>query len=1307
MQYNRCDIHNHTYGSNMRLRDALASPEALIDRAIEIGLCGIGISDHEFLGMTPRANKYFQENILTTNPNFKVLLCNEIYLVDERPSDKHWHFLLTAKDEIGYKQMKRLSSLAWLNSYTTKGMERVDTLKTDLQNIIAEDPGHIIASTACIGSELGQRILSLTAAEKLGDTQTAAEEHNAIVNFLLWCKDVFKDDLYIEAQPGVSKEQILVNRRLISVANAFNIKMIPTSDTHYLKPEDRYVHKAFLNSENKEREVDAFYQDAYLHTNEQMIEKFKASDYDEAYVLQMFDNSMEIYDKVQNFSLSHTQQIPKVDVEDYPKKEFNHPEYPNLTSMFKSDDKIERYWVNKCIDKLKEIDKFNETYLKELEEEADVKTIIGKKLDTNMFAYPVTLAHYIDLIWDCGSSVGVGRGSACSALNHYLLGITQLDPIEWNFPFFRYMNRDTEGLGDIDIDVCSTKVQKIIKKIREERGKKFLPEIDDISRENLGAVYVCTFGTETSKSAVITACRGYRSEDYPDGIDVDIAQYLSSLIPSERGFVWPLKDVYYGNPEKDRKPIALFVNTVDSYPGLFSIMLGIEGIVNKRSRHASGVLFMNEDPYEFNCFMKTPSGEIVTQYDLHDAEWCGSTKMDILVTEIQDKIVQTLQFLQEYHEVEGKSLREVYNNYLLPSVMDIEDKDTWNTIQNASSLDLFQLDSPIGRQGAKKVKPKNMKELSATNGVIRLMTQEKGAETPLDKYVRFKNDISNWENEMSKYNLAEKEKAAVRPYLEDTSGIGISQEQLMRVLMDKDICNFTLKEANKARKIVSKKKMTQIPELKTQIFEKATSKNLANYIWDSVVATQLGYAFSDIHSMSYSFIGYQSAYLATTKNPIYWNTSCLIINSGMVEDEDIDADEETKEKQTDYAKNAKALGNIISAGITVSLVDINKSDFSFKPNIETNEILYGMQALSGINKKIIEKIKSLRPFYSLKDFMTRCPLDKRAMISLIKSGAFDKLSENEAKEFNIEPRIYAMTYYLLNNCDAKKKITLQNMNGLIANKLLPQEMDLYVRIYNFNGYLKLFKKGLYYTLDEAAYNFYYKNFDLSKINVIQNIPCIAQSTWDNIYKKAMDPLRDYIKSHQQDILNAYNDLLFKNAWDKYAQGTISAWEMESMCFYYHEHELAHIDVDKYGISDFNTLPEEPIVEKTFKRGINIIPIFKTYKIIGTVIGKDDNRSSISLLTPTGVVNVKFTKEYYAMYSRQISEKQEDGTKKVIEKGWFKRGTKVMCTGFRREDTFVCKSYKHTPTHQLYLIEEVTNNGRDMILKHERQSVEGE
>ena len=819
----RCDIHNHTRYSNMRLRDALATPEQLIDRAIEIGLKGIGISDHEFLGGHPKANKYAQE-IQKEHPDFKVILSNEIYLVDERPSEKHYHFLLTAKDAIGHKQLRILSSQAWLNSYNTRGMERVDTLKSELEEIIKKNPNHLIASSACIGSELGNRILSLSAAEKVGDAATAKIEHDAIVNFILWCKNLFGEDFYIEVQPGVSKEPILVNRRLVSIAHCFDIKTIPSSDARYLKKEDRYVHKAFLNSEDKEREVDAFYQDAYLHTNEEMIEKFKLSDYDEEFVKHMFDNSMEIYNKVSNYSLAHTQQIPHVDVEDYPKTDKYAEDlknYPNLNNMTQSNDKIERYWINVCLTKLKEINKYNDTYLSELEEEANVKKIIGNKLNTNMFSYPITLAHYIDLIWDCGSTVGVGRGSACSALNHYLLGITQLDPIEWKFPFFRYMNRDTDGLGDIDIDVCSTKVQNILEKIKEERGQKFLPEIDDLSRENLGAVYVCTFGTESSKSAVLTSCRGYRSEEYPEGIDVDTAQYMSSLIPSERGFVWSLHDVYYGNPDKDRKPVNPFRTLVDGYPGLFDIMLGIEGVISRRGRHASGVLLLDEDPYEFNCFMKTPSGEIVTQYDLHDAEWCGSTKMDILVTEIQDKIVQSIHLLQEYNQIEKDlTLREAYNKYLHPDVLPLNDEAVWKTIQNANSLDLFQLDSPIGRQGAKKVKPSNMYELSATNGVIRLMP-EKNTETPLEKYVKFKNNPALWENEMTEYNLTEDEKKAIRPYLNETYGIGISQEQLMRVLMDENICGFTLKKANQARKVVSKKKMTEIANLKNMIWEKA------------------------------------------------------------------------------------------------------------------------------------------------------------------------------------------------------------------------------------------------------------------------------------------------------------------------------------------------------------------------------------------------------------------------------------------------------------------------------------------------------
>ena len=158
--------------------------------------------------------------------------------------------------------------------------------------------------------------------------------------------------------------------------------------------------------------------------------------------------------------------------------------------------------------------------------------------------------------------------------------------------------------------------------------------------------------------------------------------------------------------------------------------------------------------------------------------------------------------------------------------------------------------------------------------------------------------------------------------------------------------------------------------------------------------------------------------------------------------------------------------------------------------------------------------------------------------------------------------------------------------------------------------------------------------------------------------------------------------------------------MEALCFYYHDHELLNVNTSKYGIVDFNKLPEVPDVDYYFKRNGKDIPIYKTYNIVGTVISKNDNRSSISLLTTEGVVNVKFTKEYYAMFGRQISEKQADGAKKVVEKGWFGRGTKVMCTGFRRDDMFVTKTYKHTPTHQLYKIVDVTEDG-DIVLTHNR------
>ena len=728
-------------------------------------------------------------------------------------------------------------------------------------------------------------------------------------------------------------------------------------------------------------------------------------------------------------------------------------------------------------------------------------------------------------------------------------------------------------------------------------------------------------------------------------------------------------------------------------------MMGIEGLISRRGSHASGVILFDEDPYEFGCFMKTPNGDIITQYDLHMCEAAGMTKYDFLVTEVQDKLVQCINLLQKYGKIEKElTLREVYNKYFHPRVLPLDDEEAWQNIQQVNVIDLFQFDSDVGSQAAKKIAPTDILELADANGLMRLMTAEKGAETPMEKYIRYKNHIDLWYQEMDKYGLTKEEQKVLEPHFLRSYGVPPSQEQLMTMLMDENICAFSLKDANAARKIVGKKQMSKIPELHQKILEQAKSPALGKYVWDCGVGPQMGYSFSIIHALAYSFIGFQTAYIATEWNPIFWDTACLVVNSGSLESDD----ENAKEKGADYAKIAKAIGAIKEKNIEVSLININTSDFGFEPDEENNRILYGLKALSNVGTETIDKIKAGRPYRGIKDFMERCPIPKLAMVNLIKAGAFDEIDE----DFNGDRRMI-MAYYLMQNCDAKKRLTLQNFNGLIQHNLIPKDLELQVRVYNFTKYLKAYRKvGKYYTFDDACLTFYERFMQdyLDDLEVINGITCILQTAWEKIYKKHMDAARDWLKANHDEVLEEYNKILFKEAWDKYAEGNTSKWEMDSMCFYHGKHELADVDMNKYGVVDFNSLPTEPEVDYFFKRGGHQIPIYKTNRIMGTVLAKNDNKSSIILLTTTGVVTVKFTRDYYAMFKKQISQVQADGKKKVIEKSWFKRGNKLMITGIRRDDMFIAKTYKSTNSHQLYKIDEVI--GTEIKLRHERMSPDG-
>ena len=1253
----RMELHSHSDMSNIRLIDCINTVDSLVDYAIEIGLEGLCLTDHEALGNWVKLDQKRQK-VQEKNPDFKIGYGNEIYLVDERESgQRYWHFILIAKDAIGAKMLRKLSSNSWMNSYFDRGMERVPTLKEEIMACVDEfGKGHLIASSACLGSELDHCILEMDKAERVGNIEGKAEYYYRIVDFVNWCKSVFGDDYYFEVQPAQSKEQMIVNRRMKALSDYFGVKIVVTTDAHYLKKSDREVHKAFLNSKQGDREVDEFYAYAYLQTTREVIENLAGTGLDYA---ELEANTLEVKNKIQDFGFAHKQQVPQVQVKDYPKV-MSKMGYKTLDSLYASDNPQERYWVNYCCDKLRELNLFNDIYLCRLEEEADIQKVIGEKLGTCMFAYPIFLQHYIDSFWEIGSTVGAGRGSACSGLNHYLLGITQLDPIKYNLPYWRYSNKERIELGDIDIDICPSKREEIFAAIREEVGQ-------------LGCVQVCTYGTETTRSAISTACRGYRSKDFPDGIDNDVAQYMTSLAPSERGFVWPVHDLVYGNEEKNRKPVKNFLAEVKKYPGLLEIIEKIEGLINHRGIHASGVNFYMNDPFDSACFMKATSGAIVTQFSLHDAEYCGDVKFDFLVTEIQDVIVQCLNMLQEYNEVDQDlTLRQLYDKYLHPDVLPIEDDKIWETLSEAKVLKLFQFDSQVGSQTVKLLQPRSPREMANCNSVMRLMAAEKGGETPTERYKRMKDNMSQWYDEMRRWKISSSDQKILETYYLGTYATPAQQEDMMMILMDPDICNFSLKEANDARKICAKKQMNRIEELHELVLSKATSRQLGEYVWETAIKPQMGYSFSLIHSLAYSFVGLQTIYLATYFDPVYWNTACLRVDAGLDED-----------ASSNYGKIAKAVGNIIHRGIPMSLIDINKSGYMFEPDVETGSIVYGLKGLNGVGGEIIQEIIENRPYTGLEDFQEKVKVKKPVLISLIKSGAFDKFGDREE----------IMREYIWSICEPKKRITLQNFNGLMERNLIPAELTFEKRLFVFNKALRKYcKVNDYFLINDNFYDFYEEFFDIDLLEPFEEGLAIKDTVWKKLYTKGMDKTRNYFKEHQDELLRQLNNCLYNEMWNKYATGTLATWEMDSLGFYYHDHPLKNLDKMRYNIMPYNQQPDSPLVERTFKRNGVDIPLFKTYRIVGAVVAKEDNKSCINILTPeSGVITVKMSRDYYARLNRQMSQIQPDGTKKVMEKGWFTRGTLLMINGFKRSGMFFSKSYKHSKSHQVYKITKVEDS----------------
>lgn len=521
-----------------------------------------------------------------------------------------------------------------------------------------------------------------------------------------------------------------------------------------------------------------------------------------------------------------------------------------------------------------------------------------------------------------------------------------------------------------------------------------------------------------------------------------------------------------------------------------------------------------------------------------------------------------------------------------------------------------------------------------------------------------------------------------------------------------------------------KKKPKEFLQLQQEFYDniekKGLSPKLCHYVWDVLVRMNIGYGFNVSHTLAYSLIALQEANLAYHYPIIYWNTANLISDSG------------GEESTVAYGKIAKAVNNIQKEGTHVTLPDINRVRFDFRPDAEKNEIIYGLKPISGIGTKLAKAIIDLQPYTSMWDFYEKMQHFKSevtinedgeeeknkfgdtAMITLIKAGAFDEIEQ--------KPRTEIMKEFITYLSSPLKALKMQHILDLNKLGLLTESQKSYeLRLYRFTKYL--YQKDFFvkqtgkspntawYRLDrkfaEPFFNQYFeanmsegKDYEYDEEGYL----IVKKGSLDREFKKLTEDFKDKVLTNQE-FLDIINQHKMEELWQEKVPGTISCWEMQSLNFYYSGHELLNVNKKLYQIENFFDKPQEPELSGTYWYKGQEKPRFKLTRIAGTVLDKNKNKNTVTLLTLDGVVDVKFYKGQFSFYDKQIVEVDELGKKTTLEKSWFQRGNILLVTGFRRDEQFIPRKYTDSIfKHSLQLITAINEDGT-LDLQSERIEVD--
>ena len=977
--------HFHVH-SQYSILDGAASIPGLIEKAKADGQAALALTDHgNMFGIKLFYDTCRQKGI---KPILgceayvaRVSLYNKVKPID-RPGE---HLIILAKNLTGYLNLVKLCSTAFCDGFYYR--PRID--KTQLE----KHHEGLIISSACLGGEIDQKIMA-------GDLEGAEKA-------ALWYKNLFGEDYYLEVMrhPAADPKQraeIYDNQQRciqekIKIARKLNIKLIATNDVHFLNEEDAEAHDLLICL-NTRKDIDdptrmRYTRQEWFKTTQEMIDLFP--DLPEA-----IENTQEITDKVEEYELDSDPLMPVFPIppelgteEEYRQKFSQEDLFNEFTRDEKGNVVLTEEEANKKIKKLGGYDrlyriKLEADYLKELTMKGVVKRygenpspeimerIIFELHIMKTMGFPgyfLIVQDFIQAARDMGVIVGPGRGSAAGSAVAYCLGITNIDPIKYDLLFERFLNPDRISLPDIDVDFDDAGRQQVLAWVTEKYGA------DKVS-------HIVTFGSMAAKMAIKDVARVLK-------LELSEANRLAKMVPEAPKMT--LKKAYKENPDLEKEKQSL--NPLISKTIQFAETL--EGSIRQTGVHACGIL-ISRDPLTDHIPIMPTEGEslMTTQYDGHFVEPIGLIKMDFLG-------LRTLSIIKTCLDNIKKSKHIVLNENEIP----LDDEETFKLFTRGDTTGLFQFESPGMKKHLRALQPNRFEDLVAMNALYR-----PGPMEYIPSFIRRKHG-----EEPIEYDHP-----MMEPYLKDTYGITVYQEQVM--LQSRALGLFTRGQSDTLRKAMGKKKFELLAELKGKFVEGCKNnpdfvqgakekgkdvEELVNKIWGDWEAFA-SYAFNKSHSVCYAYIAYQTGFLKA-----HYPAEFMAAN--------------LSNNLSDITKVTVFMDECKRMGLSVLAPDVNESYNDFTVNSH-GQIRFGMAAIKGVGEAAVEKIIEERekngPYKDVYDFFERIDyksVNKKTIENLVTAGGLDSFGYHRAQYLHL---VDATTTVLDNLVNYGQKNQQDSMN---------------------------------------------------------------------------------------------------------------------------------------------------------------------------------------------------------------------------------------------------------------------------------------